>query len=83
MKQDQKGLWSIENYEKGSLKWKMYKVPVDNKILDWKGTEEGEFPKVYEGQFEIEEVGDVYLDMSNYGKGYIWMNGNNLGRYWI
>ena len=21
--------------------------------------------------------------MSNYGKGYIWINGNNLGRYWI
>ena len=21
--------------------------------------------------------------MSNYGKGYLWINGNNLGRYWI
>lgn len=21
--------------------------------------------------------------MKEYGKGYIWVNGNNLGRYWI
>lgn len=30
----------------------------------------------------MEEVGDTYLDVSAYGKGYIWVNGHNLGRYW-
>jgi beta-galactosidase GanA len=22
------------------------------------------------------------MDMSNYKKGYVWVNGHNLGRYW-
>jgi beta-galactosidase len=25
---------------------------------------------------------DTYIDMSNYVKGIVWVNGHNLGRYW-
>jgi len=25
---------------------------------------------------------DTFIDLSNYQKGYIWVNGHNLGRYW-
>lgn len=35
MKQDQKGLWSFKNDGKTQLKWKMFKIPIDNKILQW------------------------------------------------
>jgi beta-galactosidase len=34
------------------------------------------------GEFDLEKTGDVYLDVSLYGKGYVWINGKNLGRYW-
>jgi beta-galactosidase len=27
-------------------------------------------------------VGDTYLNMENYKKGYVWVNGHLLGRYW-
>jgi len=27
-------------------------------------------------------VGDTYLDMRQWGKGVVWVNGHNLGRYW-
>ena len=27
-------------------------------------------------------MGDTYLDMSKWSKGYLWVNGHNLGRYW-
>ncbi|KAL4497831.1 hypothetical protein ABPG72_000586 [Tetrahymena utriculariae] len=27
-------------------------------------------------------IGDTYLDMSSWGKGYVWVNGFNLGRFW-
>jgi beta-galactosidase len=30
----------------------------------------------------IDAVGDVYLDMSEWIKGIVWVNGRNLGRYW-
>ncbi|MEM5436446.1 beta-galactosidase [Paraburkholderia diazotrophica] len=30
----------------------------------------------------LDKVGDVYLDMSQWTKGVVWVNGHNLGRYW-
>jgi beta-galactosidase len=26
--------------------------------------------------------GDTYLELSNWNKGVVWVNGHNLGRYW-
>lgn len=39
------------------------------------------------GQFfrcevELDSSGDTYVDVSNWTKGVVWVNGNNLGRYW-
>ena len=34
------------------------------------------------GTFYLSTVADTYLDMSNWGKGVVWVNGHNLGRYW-
>jgi beta-galactosidase len=34
------------------------------------------------GQFELASLGDTFLDMRGWGKGYVWVNGHNLGRYW-
>ena len=31
---------------------------------------------------ELEETGDTFLDMRPWGKGMVWVNGRNLGRYW-
>jgi len=39
-------------------------------------------PYVYEGNFKIRQAGDTFLDMSAWTKGYVWVNGHNLGRYW-
>jgi beta-galactosidase len=30
----------------------------------------------------MQTVADTYFDMSNWGKGAVWINGHNLGRYW-
>jgi beta-galactosidase len=27
-------------------------------------------------------LGDTFLDMRGWGKGYVWVNGRILGRYW-
>ena len=34
------------------------------------------------GEFILEQTGDTYFDMSKWGKGCVWINGHNLGRYW-
>ena len=39
-------------------------------------------PVIRKGVFELEEPGDTWLDMSNWGKGCVWVNGHHLGRYW-
>ena len=39
-------------------------------------------PAFLRGQFELSSLGDTFLDMRGWGKGYVWVNGHNLGRYW-
>jgi beta-galactosidase len=36
----------------------------------------------FNGSFDLNTVADTYLDLSNFKKGVIWVNGHNLGRYW-
>ncbi|MBO7379308.1 MAG: hypothetical protein J6U31_06125 [Bacteroidales bacterium] len=36
----------------------------------------------YKATFEVKQVGDIYLDLSTWGKGLIWVNGHCLGRFW-
>lgn len=63
--------------------WAMYSLPfnqVSNIIYNNKKT--ADVPSVKKGTFNISEVADTYLDMSHWGKGVVWVNGHNLGRYW-
>ncbi len=39
-------------------------------------------PAFHRGTFELASLGDTYLDMRGWGKGIVWVNGHNLGRYW-
>ncbi|AKD02294.1 beta-galactosidase [Pontibacter korlensis] len=64
--------------------WSMYKLPFD-KVPDLaKYTakyKEGK-PTLYSGSFDLKQTGDVFLDMRGWGKGIVFVNGHNLGRYW-
>ena len=39
-------------------------------------------PVMKKGIFSLSSLGDTYLDMTDWGKGIVWINGHNLGRYW-
>jgi beta-galactosidase len=63
------------------LGWKMYGLPfssVDGLVL--RGGADG--PVVRRGSFVMERPADTYFDMRKWGKGCVWVNGHNLGRYW-
>jgi beta-galactosidase len=32
--------------------------------------------------FYLSETGDTYVDMRNWGKGHVWINGRSIGKYW-
>lgn len=36
----------------------------------------------YKGSFKVKRQGDTFLDMSTWGKGFVWVNGHCLGRFW-
>jgi beta-galactosidase len=64
--------------------WSILKYPLDEKMLA--GLEydsPGPYgPTFYRATIEIDEPGDTFLDMRPWGKGFAWVNGHNLGRYW-
>ena len=39
-------------------------------------------PHVLRGSFTLSKTGDTFLDMRGWGKGIVFVNGVNLGRYW-
>jgi len=39
-------------------------------------------PVIRKGTFKVTDPHDTFLDMRNWGKGAVWVNGHNLGRYW-
>jgi beta-galactosidase len=65
--------------------WKMYSLPFNN-INHLKFNDNNfvgnDAPLVRKGSFNLQKVADTYLDMRNWGKGVVWINGHNLGRYW-
>jgi beta-galactosidase len=39
-------------------------------------------PALYRGKFQMQSTGDTFLDFRAWTKGWVWVNGHNLGRYW-
>lgn len=74
--------------------WKMYKLPMDRMpalasgepYVYKNGSPEvaalGNKPVLYEGTFHLSDTGDTFIDMEDWGKGIIFINGINIGRYW-
>jgi len=66
------------------LHWKMYSLPFNNlnAIKFGMAKQSSHSPVIKKGSFNLNKVADTYLDLANWGKGVIWVNGHNLGRYW-
>ncbi|MGO4994686.1 beta-galactosidase family protein [Jeotgalibaca porci] len=51
-------------------------------LIDYTKESDYTAPSFYKFTPEMTEVADTYIDCSKYGKGVIFINGFNLGRYW-
>jgi len=85
--ENKKGITQGVVFDNQELKnWRMYSLPFSdiNAIKRTTGSSGGytEAPVIRRGIFYLTEAGDAYLDMSKWGKGVVWVNGYNLGRYW-
>ncbi len=84
--QNNKGITNGVSFAgKPVLGWQMFGLPFDNtdqiKYRD-NFTDGSNAPVVRKGSFKLNAVGDTYLDMRTWGKGLVWVNGHNLGKYW-
>ena len=67
------------------MNWQVYKLPMDRKFiydLRSSGKTKRKPGVFFKGNFSLAYTGDTFFDMSGYTKGIVWINGNNLGRYW-
>ncbi len=76
--------------DKGEIKnlkgWQVYTIPVDYSFAKDKNykrsTNKQKHPAYYRSSFTLTKTGDTFLDMSNWSKGMLWVNGHAIGRYW-
>lgn len=64
--------------------WNMFQFPMDREpdLKNYSNKYKKDQPVVYEGTFNLSKTGDTFLDMSKWGKGIVFVNGHNIGRYW-
>lgn len=81
---NRKGITERVSIDRLELKgWAMYGFPFNDapdQYFAAGGTPNG--PVFRRGFFSLEAVADTYVDMREWGKGCVWVNGHNLGRYW-
>lgn len=84
--ENNKGIISpvVINGETITGEWEMYKLPMNNepKLAKNKKTGKINRPTLYQGSFNLSKIGDTFLDMRDWGKGIVFVNGINIGRYW-
>ena len=86
---DRKGITKkveiIINNQTTDLKnWEVFNFPVDYGVpgnLKFK-TAKANGPAWYRATFKLAKTGDTFLDMTTWGKGMVWVNGHNMGRFW-
>ena len=64
--------------------WQVFPLRLDAPMLaglKWQaGATNG--PAFWRGHFTLEKTADTFLDLRNWGKGVVWVNGHCLARFW-
>jgi len=85
MADGRKGIEKVLIRTKKHFGWEISSIPFENLSgLKWKPVaDENKNSKhtFYKGEFNVDEVADTYINFDNFTRGYVWVNGVNLGRY--
>ena len=67
-------------------KWEVYNLPLDYDFVREKNYKKNDIvhstPAYYRANFSLDNPGDVFFDMQDWGKGLVWVNGKSVGRFW-
>jgi beta-galactosidase len=64
------------------LGWKMYALPLHDPRVFAFGPHEHRAPALHRATMRVDVPGDTFIDVSALGKGALWINGRNAGRFW-
>lgn len=82
---DRKGITDRVEYGGITLMgWQAYPLPLDAALLAslrWKATD-CPGPAFHRGAFDLAEPGDTFLDLREWKRGVVWVNGHCLSRFW-
>jgi beta-galactosidase len=75
---------SVSFDDKPLTGWKIFPLPMSTPatLTHWKSNSEVAGPAFHRGTFTLSKAADTYLDTSKLSKGFVWVNGHNLGRTW-
>lgn len=63
--------------------WMQYTLPLDNvEKLDFSKDYKEGTPAFFRFEVNVDECGDTFLDLEGWGKGCVFVNGFNIGRFW-
>ena len=63
--------------------WDIYTLPLDDiSKVDFNCEYKDGAPAFYKFEFDVDEVADTFLDFEGWGKGCVFVNGFNIGRFW-
>ena len=61
--------------------WEISLIDARTYPVEWNNIV-GKEPGYYKAAFKLKKRGDSFLDVSTWGKGFVWVNGHCLGRFW-
>lgn len=80
---EQKGITKAVRLNGTPLRgWRMYRMPLDDHGSLRFSDGIVRAPALYRGIMCVEDPADTFLDVGHLGKGALWVNGRNAGRFW-
>lgn len=77
---------SSDGNTKDLKNWQVFNIPVDYSFTKDKSYKKDsntqKHPAYYKATFNLANTGDTFLNMSDWSKGLVWVNGHAMGRYW-
>jgi beta-galactosidase len=64
--------------------WEVFPLPFDEnyvKQVKPSSIDTSRKGTFFKGIFDLSSTGDTFIDMAQFKKGMVWVNGHNLGRY--
>ena len=80
---ERKGVAAVRHRLQTLHGWECTPLPLDDIAgVPWGSTSAAAGPRFHRGVFDVDAVGDAFVALPGWTKGYVWVNGFCLGRYW-